>query len=307
MLFGSFSLYRMEAEVQKVNHKKQMKINFTEKQFEKLAKILAAILIMVLSAVVLSCKVPESGYVQETLESLEESRTTVMEFSGATIAVSLAITALPDDFGSPLANTLADLNKYFIFIFAVLYVEKLMVVEGIRLSFVYIIPAACGLYILSVLSGKAVFKIFVSKLAILGLAVVLVIPFSTHFTEKVCADYLAYVDETISQANTGAEKVSGIMDSDEEGTTVFEKLTDAFKTAVQGISDLLTYFENVLKKCVNSIAIMIVTTFAIPMLVLLFFRWLLKELFRLSLPTPRAETVRQKDRKKIEDVEGEGE
>ena len=79
----------------------------------------------------------------------------------------------------------------------------------------------------------------------------------------------------------------GLWSRGEEGSTVFEKLTDAFKTAVQGISDLLKYFENVLKKCVNSIAIMIVTTFVLPMFVLLLFRWLLKELFSLSLPTSR--------------------
>ncbi|MBD5490380.1 MAG: hypothetical protein HDR13_16605, partial [Lachnospiraceae bacterium] len=278
---------------------KWLTTNFTEIHTEKLAKILLAIFIMVLSIFVLAYKVPERGFVQETLESLEESKTTVMEFSGATIAVSLAITALPDDFGSPLANTLADMNKYFIFIFAVLYVEKLIVVEGIKLSFVYIIPFACGLYILSVLSGKAIFKVFASKLMILGLAVVLVIPLSTHFTEKVCEDYLVYVDETISEANDGAKKVNEVMASGDEGTTVFEKLTEAFKTAVQGISDLLTYFENVLKRCVNSIAIMIVTTFVMPMIVLLLFRWLLKELFSLSLPAVNIVLPKEKNDKKV--------
>ena len=279
-----------------MNLKKWLTTNFTEIHTEKLARILLAIFIIVFSIFVLAYKIPESEFVQETLENLEESKTTVMEFSGATIAVSLAITALPDDFGSPLANTLADMNKYFIFIFAVLYVEKLIVVEGMKLSFVYIIPFACGLYILSVLSGKDVFKVFASKLMILGLAVVLVIPLSTHFTEKVCEDYLVYVDETISEANDGAEKVNEVMASGDEGTTVFEKLTDAFKTAVQGISDLLTYFENVLKKCVNSIAIMIVTTFVLPMIVLLLFRWLLRELFSLSLSAPQVNIVLPKEK-----------
>lgn len=267
------------------------KANITDVHRVKLAKILLAVLISVSSASILAYKVPEHRYVKETLDSLEESKTTVMEFSGATIAVSLAITALPDDFGSPLAGTLADMNKYFVFIFAVLYVERLIVVEGIKLSFTYIIPIACGLYILAVLSGWAFFKNLAAKLMILGLAIVFVIPISTHVTEKVCDDYLVYVDETIAEADAGAEKVNKIMASGEEGTTIFDKLTDAFKTAIQGISDLLTYFENVLKKCVNSIAIMIVTTFVVPMLVLLLFRWLLKELFSLNLQTPRVNVV----------------
>lgn len=269
--------------------KEWLTANFTEVHREKLAKILLAVFIMVLSVFVLAYKVPEHRYVQETLESLEESRTTVMEFSGATIAVSLAITALPDDFGSPIAGTLADMNKYFVLIFAVLYVERLIVVEGIKLSFLYIIPAACVLYILAVVLGKAFVKNLAAKLMILGLAVVLVIPVSTHFTEKVCGEYLAYVDETIEEANAGAEKVNEVTESGEDGATVFDKLTNAFQTAIQGISDLLAYFENVLKKCVNSIAIMIVTTCVVPVLVLLFFRWLLKELFSLNLPASRAD------------------
>lgn len=263
------------------------KTNITDVHRVKLVKILLAVLISVSSASILAYKVPEHRYVKETLDSLDESKTTAMEFSGATIAVSFAITALPDDLGSPLAGTLADMNKYFVFIFAVLYVERLIVVEGMKLSFLYIIPVACGLYILVVLSGKAFFKYLAAKLMILGLAIVFVIPISTHVAEKVCEDYLAYVDETIAEADAGAEKVNEIMASGGEGTTVFDKLSDAFKSAIQGISDLLAYFENVLKKCVNSIAIMIVTTFVLPILILLFFRWLLKELFSLNLQAPQ--------------------
>lgn len=274
-----------------MNLREWLTANFTEARSEKLAKILLAVFIMVFSVFVLANKVPESGYMQETLDSLEDSKITVMEFSGATIAASLAITALPDDFGSSLANTLTDMNKYFVLIFAVLYVERLIVVEGMKLSFVYIIPIACGLYILAVLSGKAFFRNLAAKLMILGLAVVFVIPISTHFTEKVCEDYLVYVDETIEEANAGAEKVNGVMASGEEGASVFDKLSDAFKTAIQGVSDLLKYFENILKKCVNSIAIMIVTTFVLPMLILLLFRWLLKELFSLNLQTAQVNVV----------------
>lgn len=265
------------------------KTNVTVVHRIKFAKILLAILIGVVSVYILAYKAPEHRYVQETLESLEESRATVMKFSGTTIAVSVAITVLPDDIGSPIAGTLADMNKYFVLIFAVLYVERLIVVEGVKLSFLYVIPFACGLYIAAVLSGKAFFKNLAVKLMILGLAIVCVIPISTHFTDKVCGDYLAYVDETIEEANAGAEKVNEAADSGEDGATVFDKLTDAFQTAIRGISDLLAYFENVLKKCVNSIAIMIVTTCVVPVLVLLFFRWLLKELFSLNLSSPRAD------------------
>lgn len=257
-------------------------MNYTE----KLPKILLAIFIMVFSFTVLTYKVPESQYIQKTIERLEDSQSTLMAFSGTTIATSLAISALPDDFASPLASTVSDLNTYFIFLFAVLFVEKLIVIEGIKISFAYIIPAACILYIISILTTKEVFKTFATKLLILGISLIIVIPISTHFTEVVCEDYLIYVDETIADADAGAGKINEVMAASNEDATFFDKLSDAFKTAIRDVSDLLTYFKNVVKKCVNSVAIMIVTTFVLPLLTLMLFRWLLKELFSLHFPTP---------------------
>ncbi len=263
----------------------------TEAKAKVLVKILLAVFFMVLSIFVLAYEVPQAKYVQSTVESLETSRTKIMEFSGATIATSLAITALPDDFGTPLADTLADMNMYFVFIFAVLFVEKLLVVEGVKFSFAWIIPIALGLYILGTLITKDSIKLFAKKLLIFGMAVVFVIPVSTHFTEKVCADYLVYVDDTIAEANDGAQKVNEIMATEEEETTIFDKLSTAFKTAMSGMNDLMEYFENVIKKFINSIAIMLVTSFVMPLFILIIFRWLIKELFSLNLSLPQVKIL----------------
>ena len=263
----------------------------TEAKAKVLMKVLLAVFFMMLSIFVLAYEVPQAKYMQSTVESLEESRTKIMEFSGATIATSLAITALPDDFGTPLADTLADMNTYFVFIFAVIFVEKLLVVEGVKFSFAWIIPIALGLYILGTILFKDSIKLFGKKLLIFGMAVVFVIPVSIHFTEKVCADYLVYVDETIEEANDGAQKVNEIMAADEDEATIFDKLSAAFKTAMSGMNDLLEYFENVIKKFVNSIAIMLVTSFVLPLLVLCIFRWLLRELFSLNLSLPQVKVM----------------
>lgn len=251
---------------------------------EKLLKILLLLFVMVFSFTVLTQVIPKTKYIQETIEYLNESQNTTMAFSGTTISTSLAISALPDDFASPLASTISDLNTYFIFLFAVIFVEKLIVLEGTKITLAYIIPAACALCIISILTTKAVFKNFATKLFILGLSIILVIPLSTHINEVICKDYLAYVDETIAETEAGSDKMNEIMSSDDEDATLFDKLSDAFKTSISGISDLFQYIQNVLKKCVNSIAIMLVTNFVLPMLTLMLFKWLLKELFSLHLP-----------------------
>ena len=255
----------------------------TDKIIVKAVKILFAVFIMVISICIFADKVPEMEYVTSSIENLDESRDRVMTFSGATLTASTAISLLPKDWANPLANSLADMNKYFIVIFAVIFLEKLIVIEGIKISFTYILPAACALYILFELLQKEKIKEWAIKIAILGIAVVCVIPFSIHFTGNVSEDYLAYVDETIEEANAGAEKIYEIKEVNEDEDTFLDKISDVFVNAYQGVKDLFTYFNNLTKRCINSIAIIMVITFVLPMLTLVFFRWLLKELFSLNL------------------------
>ena len=58
-------------------------------------KILSLFLIAALSFFVTTAKLPESSFVKDSLESVEDSSDTVMKFSAATLSASLAISALP--------------------------------------------------------------------------------------------------------------------------------------------------------------------------------------------------------------------
>lgn len=246
-------------------------------------KILVAIFFAVFSVCVLATKLPDSLWIQETIQSLETSQNTVMNFTGATMATSLAITALPDDFATPLAEQFADLNKYFILIQIVILLEKLIVVEGNKIAFLFIIPVSCGLYVLSQILRKKYIHEFAMKFAIFGLSLVLVVPCSVRFINLVCADYTSYVEETIQETNAGANKLEEAKADTEEDQTIFEKLSNAFKSSISSINDLLNYFNNEIKKCINSIAILLVIHFVMPLLTLFFFKWLLHELFRVDL------------------------
>ncbi|MCQ2520346.1 MAG: hypothetical protein MJ107_07440 [Lachnospiraceae bacterium] len=273
---------------------------------KKVIKYLIPLFIAVLSFSILAPKVSDSKTVQASLESIDNSQATVLAFAGATTAASLAMSAFPDDFATPLANTLSNMNKYFIFILIVLFVERLILTEGIKVALAYLIPIACGFIILGLAIKKDAVKAFGNKLFVLALAVTLVVPCSTKFTEVVCADYLVYVDETIEETSDGAGKINDILTDSEEGdTTLFEKISNAFKNAVQSISDLLDYFNNLIKKGGNSIAILIVTNFVLPILTLFFFKWLFGELFALNLPAPKINILAPKrDHKELAEANG---
>ena len=70
---------------------------FTFKNPKLVIKILALLLVAAISFFILKDTLPQAQFVQASLQSVEESRTTVMRFAAATLSASLAISALPDD------------------------------------------------------------------------------------------------------------------------------------------------------------------------------------------------------------------
>ena len=247
-------------------------------------KILLLSLTAALSFFVVTAWLPDSEFVMDSIESVENSSNTVMRFSAATLATSVAISALPDDFATPLAESLADMNIYFVAILAVLFLEKILIQYGIKLAFAIIIPLTCLAGIVAIGIKKDLLKGFVVRLCILGLAVAFVVPCSTRVTNIVAADLTAYVDSTIEETNQGADKLNEAMEGGAEDQTMFEKLSDLFQTAIRDVSDLMLHFQNTIRRCMNSIAILILTNCLMPLLTFFILKWILKETFQIVIP-----------------------
>lgn len=257
---------------------------------EKKAKSVLHILVPVLIAVVcyfwLSKFVPNMKFVQESLESIKNSMDTVGKFAGATLTSSLAISALPGDIATPLANEMAGMDKYFVFITIVLFIERILVINGIKIALSTVMPISCLVYLAGHITGKDMIRNFGYKLAILALSIILVVPCSTHLSDTLAKDYLVYVDETIEKTAEGAELINGPLEDTEndEGQGFLDKVEGLFDSAAEGVTGMIEYFKDMIKKCINAIAILIITTFIIPILTFIFFRWLLKELFSVNIP-----------------------
>ena len=248
--------------------------------------ILVLVLIGALSFYFLNASIPESEFVQDSIESVEDSKDTVMRFAAATLSASVAITLLPDDVATPLADSLADMNIYFVAILMLLFFEKILIVYGFKLAAI-VLPIACAIYALSIILKRDALKSLAVRLSILVLAVALVVPCSTHVTNYVAADLNQYVEATIASTEDGADKVNEAMDVDEDEKTIFEKLSESFKTAINDVSDLMLHFQNSIRKCMNSIAILLMTNCLMPILNFFILKWVLKETFNIAIPTPR--------------------
>lgn len=267
----------------------------SKKYAEPVRNILILVLIGVFSFFVVTSWLPDRGFIKDSLESVEESSNTVMKFSAATLSTSLAISALPDDFATPLADSLADMNIYFIAILVMLHFEQLLIRYGVKIAFAIAIPAACGIGILSILLKKELLKGIAARVAVLGLAVALVVPCSTHITNYVAADLTAYVENTIADTEDGADKLNEAMEGGTEEQTIFEKLSDLFQTAINDMSNLMAHFQNTIRKCMNSIAILILTNCLMPLLNFFILKWILKETFHIAIPMPQMRRKRHSD------------
>ena len=257
----------------------------SEKTAKTVLHILVPALIGVICYFILSRFVPNMGFVKESLASIQHNMDTVTKFAGATLSSSLAVSMLPGDLGTPLANELAGMDKYFVFIMIVLFVERLLVLKGIEIAFTWVISVACAVYVAGFLTRKDLIRNFGYKLAILALAIILVVPCSTHIADSVAKDYMAYVDETITMTEEGAAKVNNeVEENGNEDSGIWDKITGLVDSAKSGVEGMVDYFKDMIKKCINAIAILIITSFIIPILTFIFFKWLLQELFSVNVP-----------------------
>ena len=216
-----------------------------------------------------------------TYAALDEKRTTVTELMGVTAASSAAISLLPGDAGTPIAEQLADLSGYFMFILGAICLEKWMVTITGMLAFKILIPAACLILILGKLFFGDTWRSVGIKLICFALMMFAIVPASIVVTEKIDASYEASMQQMIEDTRNDTEQIQ--VAAEKEDSNAIEKFVNKVKG---GVSGQLDKFENTLNRLTESIAVLIVTSCVIPIAVIVFFIWLIKLLTGVSIQIP---------------------
>lgn len=268
---------------------------FSVETSKKIIKILIPVFILFLSSFVISKQFPKTTIATVSVERLEEIEKTVEKITIVSLSTSVAITFLPDDIGSSIADSLAELNKYFVVILAAINIEKIILAYGTSAAFKYIIPLACVVYIIGTCTRKKVIQEFAIKITLLAISIVAVIPCGTKVSSIVCDSSMKYVNEIITEAEDKSDKITEVITSVDEEQSILDKISNAFKTAVSDITDMISYFNGVIKKFITAIAILIVSTCIIPLLTFIIFIWIIKQLFNISWnPTPIVKNYNEK-------------
>lgn len=241
---------------------------------------LAMVFIMVFSFFVLGTRLSSPQALAGTVRSIDEKTETVLKLTATATLASAAISAIPQDTATPIAEKLADFTEYFLLILCVLYTEKyLLTILGMAV-FKILIPIAClvllgGMFFKSSkASGKAT-KLAV-KLGVVGLALYFLIPCSILVSDLIYDTYEASINTAIASA----ESLAGETDALEE-----ESQNSGFLSSITGaVTRLRDKAAGILRQFVETLAILIVTSCLIPVLSLVFFLWLIRQLTGLQLP-----------------------
>ena len=139
---------------------------------KKILSIVLPIIIALFSIFVLAKPASTPSTYTKTIASLDEKKTTVMELTAASTAVSAAITLIPGDTGTPIAEKLVDLSTYFLVVLCAIYLEKYMLTLAGYGVFKVLIPAICILFIVNAFRKSETCERLMKKIGIFSLALV---------------------------------------------------------------------------------------------------------------------------------------
>ena len=221
------------------------------------------------------------------MEALEEKQATVLELTAASTAASAAITLLPGDAATPIAEKLADLSGYFLIVLCAIFLEKYLLTITGYAAFYFVVPLACVLYAVYGYGGRETLRLLARKLLIFGLAIFLVIPVSVKVSDVIESTYQSSIESTIQAAQDTTEAVENSAkdgaDESEEGflSGLISSITGGISSAVSSVGDKVGEMVN---NFLEALAVMLVTSCVIPIVVLAVFIWLIKITFSINLP-----------------------
>ena len=249
---------------------------------KKALKVAIPIIIALLSIFVLTKYAASPEFHADTIEALDEKKTTVMELTAASTAASAAITLIPGDTATPIAEELADMSTKFLVVLCAIYLEKYLVTITGYAAFMILIPAACILLAVNVFVKNKKLMYLAKKLAIFGIAIVLVIPASVQVSNLIEATYNASIQSTIDSAKQATESIEEEAEAEDEGILngIISKVEDTVSGATAKVEQVLNNF-------IEALAVMLVTSCVIPIVVLMFLVWLVKMVLGIDVSLPR--------------------
>ncbi len=240
-----------------------------------------------------------------TIEVIDAKKDNVLALTTSTIALSAAISALPDDTGTPVAEQLTQLSGNLGIVLAVLYLEKYLLTVLGFLSFGVLGPAAFVLLAASLLAhgrlstGHTLFILGV-RILLVGIIAVTVVPASVWVTQRIDETYQISISQTEPEGS--AEESKPTDSESQENKNFWDSIASGAAQLVSNLKDgIKSVTDGVVEQVTNLIEgaiVMIVTSCLVPLLVLAVFLWMGHSLMGIDVSAPTNYLARRLPRKK---------
>lgn len=254
----------------------------------RIALTLLLVLVALVSMFPLRERFSSPDAYQGVIATLDTKKGNVMGMVVTCTAASAAISAIPGNVGTPIADKLMDLSSNLAIVLAVIYLEKyLLTIFGLA-TFALIVPICCALALVWVwCSGRRPLAAACGRLACkfvaLGVVLMLTVPVSVQVTNM--------IDQTYTESLSIVEKAQTTEDESKEeeadgGFDPLKWLSDTAGAIQSGIESVTTGMLDQVNNLIEGLAVMIVTSCLIPIVVLVFFLWMAKLILGINIDAP---------------------
>lgn len=247
------------------------------------------------------------------LATLDAKRDNVMALISSSAGLSTAISAIPDDTGTPIASELADLSKDFLVVLSAIYLEKYALTVLGFVAFRVLVPLGCLLGIGGVAAGagsgarRTLLRVG-AKVAVLGIALFLVVPASVAVSDLIDSTYETSVATAAQSADRIAQDISGEAQDGSDGTAngdatsgdgnagsdngggglwnPLEAITQVPSMVTDTVTNAISSAQRALNDLLEAFAVMVVTSCVVPLLTLALFLWLVSVILGVNTEAP---------------------
>lgn len=224
---------------------------------------------------------------KKTIQSLDEKKLTVTGLATGATAASVAVSAMPTDIATPIADKLADLSSYFLLVLSAILLEKYMITVIGFIVFKLLIPLGCILFIMKEISSEEQYHRWMTKVWMIGIVSLFVIPSSEMICGLIQNTHKESIESVLNAAKEEIVLEESVQGEEEEKkglAQAWDKITDAVANGVDTVKEQLN---KLLNGFIEGLAIMIVTSCLIPILTVLFFAWFIKFMLGINVNLPK--------------------
>lgn len=242
-----------------------------------------------------------------SVDYLDKKEKTVLTITAASATTSVVLAALPSDATTPVAEKLADVTGYMAGVLVIVYLEKYLVSIIGTFAATWLIPISLGLLIGYFIFRKKWLQSLGIRILLLSALLMSIVPLSVAFSKSVenaYQDNLTKATEAIqltesSDKQKEKEKSKKSSDSDSAKNPIDfiqdklsdakDNIADAAESVKLSVSDAANKVVDASKNFVELVAIMVLTSFLIPLITFVLLLWAAKLIFNVSTGGPSAE------------------